>query len=185
MVMTLSRGWRQAALTAHVVSSVGWLGAVLVFVAMALIGLFSPNVLTVRGTYLLMEQAGWFVLVPLAVASLATGIIQSLGTPWGLFRHYWVIFKLGITVVATAVLLAYLQTFALMAQTAADPGAELEVVRNFSPVLHAGAAALVLLAATVLGVYKPRGMTRYGQRRQQLTRRAGTSTVAPSERTTT
>ena len=184
MVMTLSRGWRQAALTAHVVSSVGWLGAVLVFLAMALIGLLSPDVLTVRGAYLLMEQAGWFVLVPLAVASLATGIIQSLGTPWGLFRHYWVIFKLGITVVATAVLLAYMQTFALMAQTAADPGAELEAVRNVSPVLHAGAAALVLLAATVLGVYKPRGMTRYGQCQQQMTRRAGTSTVAPSERTT-
>jgi len=39
-------------------------------------------------------------------------------------------------------------------------------VRTSSPVLHAAAALLLLLVATVLAVYKPRGMTRYGQRKQ-------------------
>lgn len=164
--MTMAPQLRRAALLAHVVSSVGWLGAVLVFLAMALIGLFSRDALTVRGAYLVMEQAAWFVLVPLAVASLVTGIVQSLGTTWGLFRHYWVVFKLAITVLATVVLLAYMQTFELMARVAADPGADLGTVRSPSPALHAGAALLVLGAATVLAVYKPRGLTRYGWRRQ-------------------
>ena len=49
---------------------------------------------------------------------------------------------------------------------AADPGVGLEAVRNFSPVLHSVAAALVLLVATVLAVYKPRGLTRYGQQKE-------------------
>ncbi|HUF36358.1 MAG TPA: hypothetical protein VMN37_10435, partial [Gemmatimonadales bacterium] len=35
-------------------------------------------------------------------------------------------------------------------------------------VADAGAALLALLAATALSVYKPRGMTPYGRRRQQV-----------------
>jgi hypothetical protein len=156
---------RKFALTAHVASSVGWLGAVVVFLGLAVVGLTSPNAQTVRGAYLVMEPAAWFVLVPLAFASLLTGLVQSLGTTWGLFRHYWVIFKLIINVVTTIVLLVYMETFSFMAGVAADPNAELGVVRNASPALHAGAALLLLLVATTLAIYKPRGMTRYGQRK--------------------
>ena len=115
--------------------------------------------------YLVMEPAAWFVLVPLALASLLTGIVQSLGTTWGLFRHYWVLFKLLITAFATSVLLIYMGTFRYMAAVAADPTADLGVVRNLSPALHAVLALLVLLVAAVLAVYKPQGMTRYGQRK--------------------
>src|SRR5690606_40789896 len=91
---------------------------------------------------------------------------QSLGTVWGLFRHYWVLFKLLITVMATIILLIYMQTFRLMADVARDPAADLDVVRNASPALHATLALLALLTATILAVYKPRGMTRYGWRKQ-------------------
>jgi hypothetical protein len=157
---------RKFALTAHVASSVGWLGAVLVFLALAVVGLTSRHAQTVRGVYLVMEPAAWFVLVPLALASLLTGLVQSLGTTWGLFQHYWVLFKLLINVVTTIVLLIYMQTFSFMADVAADPRADLGVVRNASPVLHAGAALLLLLVATTLAVYKPRGMTTYGRRKQ-------------------
>ena len=158
---------RRLALTAHVASSVGWLGAVVVFVALAVLGVTSGEPQTVRGAYLVMQPAAWSVLVPLAVASLLTGLIQSLGTKWGLARHYWVLFKLLINVVTTVVLLVYMQTFASMAAVAADPGADLARVRNPSPVIHAGGALVLLLTATALSVYKPRGITRYGWRRRQ------------------
>jgi hypothetical protein len=102
----------------------------------------------------------------LALASLLTGLVQSLGTTWGLFRHYWVLFKLLINVFATIVLLIYMETFSLMAGVAADPSVDLGMVRNASPVLHAALALLLLLVAATLGVYKPRGMTRYGRRKQ-------------------
>jgi hypothetical protein len=64
------------------------------------------------------------------------------------------------------VLLIYMETFRFMAGVAADPSTKLGVVRNPSPVIHAALALLVLLVAAVLAVYKPRGMTRYGWRKQ-------------------
>lgn len=163
--MSMSVGLRKLMLTAHVTSSVGWLGAVVAFLALAVIGVTSNDAATVRGVYLVMQPAAWYVLVPLAFASLLTGIVISLGTTWGLFRHYWVVFKLGLTVFATIILLIYMGTFRQMAGAAADPALDLDVVRNLSPLLHAVLALLVLLIATVLAVYKPQGVTPYGRRR--------------------
>src|SRR5215210_6962527 len=165
--MTMPPRLHKFALTAHVTTTVGWLGAVVAFLALAVVGLTSQDAQTVRGAYLVMEPAAWLVLVPLAFASLLTGVVQSLGTAWGLFRHYWVLYKLLITVFATVVLLIYMETFGFMAGVAADPSADLGVVRNASPVVHAALALLVLLVAAVLAVYKPRGMTRYGRRKHQ------------------
>jgi hypothetical protein len=164
--MIMQPGLRKFVLTAHVTSTLGWLGAVLVFLAHAVIGLTAQDPQTVRGAYLVMEPAARFVLVPLAFASLVTGIVQALGTTWGLFRHYWVLFKFLITVFATVILLMYMDTFRFMARMAADPSADPGVVRNASPLIHAALALLLFLVATVLAVYKPRGMTRYGWRKQ-------------------
>ena len=150
---------RKIALTAHVTSSIGWIGAIVVFLALAIIGLTSPDDQTVRGAYLVMEPAAWHVLVPLAFASLLTGLVMSLGTVWGLFQHYWVVFKLLIALFATMVLLIYMGTFGLMADLANDPSVDLAMVRNASPLVHAVLALLLLLVATVLAIYKPQGTT--------------------------
>jgi hypothetical protein len=163
---------RRFALTSHVVVSVGWLGTVAAFLALGIVGLTSEDAETVRGVYLVMEPAAWLVLVPLAFASLLTGLVQALSSTWGLFRHYWILSKLLINVFATSVLLLYTDTFRAMADVAADPRADLGDVRNVSPVLHAALALVLLLAATTLAVYKPRGLTAYGQRKQRE-RRAG------------
>jgi hypothetical protein len=77
---------RKAALTAHITASLGWLGAVAAFFALAIGGWSSSSPQTVRGAYLSMELVGWAVIVPLAGATLVTGVAQSLGTVWGLFR---------------------------------------------------------------------------------------------------
>jgi hypothetical protein len=158
---------RRFTFTTHITSSIGWVGAVLAFLALAIIGFTSDDPLKVRGAYLLMAPAAWYVLVPLAHASLVSGIVLSLGTTWGLFRYYWVVLKLGITVFATVILLIYMGTFRQMAGVAADPIVDLEVVRNASPIVHAIVALVLLLSATVLGVYKPFGTTAYGARKLQ------------------
>ena len=163
--MTLGPGLRRLALTAHVVSSVGWLGAVAGFLGLAVVGVRSRDVETVRAAYVAMDATGWFVLVPFALASLLTGIVQALGTKWGLFRHYWVVIKLSITVVATAILLLYTQTLQQLADRASGGVGGLAAMRSSSPVLHSAAALVLLLAATALAVYKPRGVTRYGWRK--------------------
>jgi hypothetical protein len=84
----------------HITSSIGWVGAALAFLALAVIGFTSDDPVKVRGAYLLMAPAAWFVLVRLAHASLRSGIALSLGTTWGLFRYYWVVLKLGIALIA-------------------------------------------------------------------------------------
>jgi hypothetical protein len=165
--MTMAPGVRKLALTAHVAASVGWLGAVAVFLALAVAGLTSEDAELVRGAYLTMDWAAWVVLVPLSLASLLTGLVQALGTTWGLFRHYWVVFKLLINLFATIVLLTYTETLSALADVAANPSADLDSVRHASPVLHAALALVLLLAATVLAVYKPRGVTWYGRRTQR------------------
>jgi hypothetical protein len=161
---------RKVALTAHVVSSVGWLGAVAAFLGLGVVGLTSGDAETVRGAYLVMEPAASVVLVPLAIASLLTGLVQSLGTTWGLFRHYWVLAKLLINLVATGVLLMYMETFATLAEVAGNSSADLDDVRSVSPTVHAALALLLLLVAATLAIYKPRGVTPYGWRKQRAQR---------------
>lgn len=164
--MMMTPALRRFTFTTHITSSVGWVGAVVAFLALAIIGLTSPDERTVRGAYLVMAPAAWFVLVPLAHASLLSGVALSLGTTWGLFRYYWVVLKLVITVFSTVILLIYMRTFSQMAGIAADPVVDLGLVRNASPMVHAILALILLLIATVLGVYKPLGLTPYGTRKQ-------------------
>lgn len=159
---------RKLALTGHVSSSVGWLGAIAAFLALAVAGLTGEDDQTARAAYLAMDPIARFVIVPLAFASLVTGIVQSLGTPWGLFRHYWVLIKLLVTVLATAVLLLQVGPIGYVADAARETtlsGTELREARA-SLVVHAGGGLLVLLVPVALSVYKPRGVTRYGLRKQ-------------------
>ena len=171
----MTSGVRKFALTAHVAFSVGWLGAVACTLALAVAGLASEDVHTVRAAYLALEVTGWSVLLPLSIASLVTGVVQALGTKWGLFRHYWVLAKLLMNVLATIVLLLYTQTLGSLADVAGETtlsSDDLDFLRTPSVVLHSGAALALLLVATVLAVYKPRGMTPYGQRKQDEQRAA-------------
>ena len=167
--MIMPSGLRKAVLTAHVTSSVGWLGAVVAFLVLAIIGLVTNELQTGRSAYLVMEIVAWFAIVPFNAASLATGIIQSLGTNWGLFRHYWVLIKLVITILATAALVVHMQPISIAAVAAADAKWSLESFYNLriQLVVDAGAALLVLLIATTLSVFKPRGLTRYGWQKQR------------------
>ena len=164
---------RKTLLTFHVTTSVGWVGTVVLYLALGIAAVSSDDTELVRASYLVMDWAAWTVLVPLALASVSTGLVQSLTTPWGLFRHYWVLIKLAISLVATMVLLAYtdtLATFAEVATRATIPGPDLEFLRNSSVVVHATGALILLLTATVLAVFKPVGLTRHGHRQRQRDR---------------
>ena len=100
----------------------------------------------------------------------------------GLFRHYWVVFKLAITLLSTAILLIYMGTFREMAGAATDPVVELGLVRNPSPLVHAILALILLMAATLLAIYTPFGMTPFVERQQLrvLAARAIPSSTADS-----
>ena len=165
----MSPGLRKLALMAHVTCSVGWLGTVAGFLALAITGLASRELLMVRSAYVAMNLVGWYVIVPFCFASLVTGLIQALGTPWGLFRHYWVVAKFLIAILATIVLLVHMQPISGLGRAAAEQSLGLGDFRDVRVQLiaDAGAALLVLLVATALSIYKPRGLTKYGWRRQR------------------
>jgi hypothetical protein len=152
-------GSRPLVLTLHVVSSVGWLGAVAAFFAL---GVWSQAVDEPRGglaAYVAMDLVARVVIVPACLASVATGVLQSLITPWGLFRHYWVLFKLVLTVAGTGLLLLHLTPIREAAMFAGEAAPPLDTLRPVGRqlVIASGAAVLLLLTTTVLSVYKPAG----------------------------
>ena len=117
--------------------------------------------------YLAMELITRFVIVPLSLAPLLTGPILSLGTPWGLFRHYWIVVKLVITTLSTIFLLPHIQPISYLSRVAAEGTlSSADLSMRIQMVVASAAALLALLAATALEVYKPRGMTAYGWRKQ-------------------
>jgi hypothetical protein len=166
--MTMPPAIRTFALTAHITSSVGWLGAAASFLALAVHGLSIQDAQLMRGFYFAMAGIGWYVIVPLSIASLATGLIQSLGTKWGLFRHYWVLTKFLLTIVSVLILFGFMQTLSRIGNLAADATMPIDELRQLSqsPVLHSGGGLLILLVNTTLSVYKPWGRTRFGLRKK-------------------
>lgn len=158
---------RKFALTAHVTASVGWLGSVGAFLVLAIAGLRSGDAETVRAAYLAMNLLGWYIIVPLCLTSLATGLVQALGTPWGLLRHYWVIIKLLITLLSTIILLVHMRPITHMAEAAAGTMLASTDMRRLRVqlVVDAAVAVIALLVATTLSIYKPKGVTGYGAKK--------------------
>jgi hypothetical protein len=171
--MTMTPRLRKFTLTAYITFSVGWLGAVVAYLDLAIAGLTSHDAQMLRAAYLSMELIGWFVVIPFSLAALVTGLVQSLVTQWGLFRHYWILVKFLLTTGATVVLLRHMQAVSRMSGVAAETtlySADFRALR-IQLVVHAAGGLLVLLAATTLSVYKPWGMTSYGRRKQHERRK--------------
>jgi hypothetical protein len=161
--MSMKPGPRKLALTAHVVSSVGWIGAVTCFLALAMAGLANDDGLVAPAAYVAMDLTYRYVIVPLGLASLLTGFISSLGTEWGLVRHYWVLVKLLLTIPLTVLMLVHMRPVRYLANAAAEGKlsiADLGGLR-IQLVADSGTALLALLVAMTLALYKPPGATRY------------------------
>lgn len=175
--MSMPPRLRKVVLTAHVVSSVGWLGAIAAYLALDVTALTSQDIPVVRAAYLAMDVTVTYAIVPLALTSVVIGVVNALGTHWGLFRHYWVLVKLLLTLFATTILLIETQTVSHLAETAAtgtDP-------RDLPGTLgHSIGGIIVLLITAILSVYKPRGLTRYGWRKQQAQRRKQREAPVPA-----
>ena len=177
--MILSPRVRKFALAVHLTFSVGWIGAALAYVALGVAARSSEDTQTVRSSWIAMETIGWYVIVPLALGSLLTGLVMALGTKWGLIRYYWVLFAFVLTTLATVVLLLHMPDVTSVTDVArrAD-GTALDQLGG--DLLHATLGVAVLVVILVLNIYKPPGMTRYGWRRQnQREQTASRTTHSP------
>ncbi|HVL86732.1 MAG TPA: DUF2269 domain-containing protein [Candidatus Thermoplasmatota archaeon] len=166
--MILPPALRKLLLSAHLTVSVGWIGAVLAYLALDVAVATSGEESTLRAAYASMELVASNVILPLSLAALATGVLLALGTRWGLFRHYWVVVSLLLTVAAVAVLWVELGTIRALAATAADPATTFDELRALPGTLpHSAGGLAILLLVQLLNVYKPAGLTRYGWRKQR------------------
>lgn len=161
-------GVRKFALVAHITASVGWLGSVVAFLVLALVGLRSADAELSRSSYLAADAITRLAIVPFCIAALVTGLIQSLGTAWGLFRNYWVIAKLALTLAGAGLLFLHTSVISEVADAARQAGVRPNLRPLQVQMLGDAVAAVVLLVVTVgLSVYKPRGVTPYGWRKQR------------------
>ena len=167
MTMSITPRYQKVALLAHLTFSAGWLGSVVAYLALATAGVAGRDPQMARAAYLSMKLIGWFVIVPFGFATLFSGLVQSLGTRWGLFRHWWIAIKFLLTIVAIAILLRHMQDVSRVSQRSAE--ATFTNADFLPELVHAGGGLLVLLAATALSVFRPWGLTPYGRR---LTSRA-------------
>ena len=150
-------------LTSHISFSVGWFGAVAVFLALAITGANSGSEQVSRSAYLAMELSTWYIIIPFCLLSLITGISAALTSNWGLFRHYWVVVKLVLTGVITILLLVHLQPIRYLAGlSSASALLNNESGLRMQLIADSGAALLVLLAIVAISVYKPWGKIKSG-----------------------
>jgi hypothetical protein len=158
--MEMSRNLSRFILTSHVAFSIGWLGAVAVFLVFAVVGLTTTELSSARSAYWAMELSAWFIILPFSLVALLTGILQASGTKWGLFKHYWIFVKLIATVVITLLLLLHLGPIETMANlvTGEEFSLDRETGLRLQLILDAAAALLVLFIITAISIYKPWGM---------------------------
>lgn len=153
----LPRNARRFLLTAHVVTSVGWLGVAYALLVMALSAQAATDPGTRAATYTLMLSFDDAAMLPLGLAALVTGVILGVGSHWGLIRHWWVAAKLVLNV---AVLVVPMLTRHPALVDAVDTARAGLLTDPAQQVLDGSIASVVVLTvATVLSVYKPWGRT--------------------------
>jgi hypothetical protein len=161
--MVMAAGLRRAALAMHLITSVGWIGAAGAYLAAGVAARVSDRVPTVRAAWIAMELIGWLVIVPLGCLAFLTGVVMSVGTRWGLIRHYWVLIALVLTSLALVVLILHMPSVSAGAAVART-GDDRAVLQLGGDIAHPALGLVVLVVVAVLNLYKPRGLTRYGQR---------------------
>jgi hypothetical protein len=179
MAVTVARPFRRLLLALHLGCSIGWIGAVCAYLALAFAVPAAGDPETVRAAWIGMDLVGWYAVVPLAAAALLTGVLMGAMTKWGLLRHYWVVISLIGTALLTAVLAFHMPDVSAQADIARAASDE-HLLTMASDIAHAVTGLVLLLGILVLNIFKPKGLTRYGWRKERAERAhaAGRQTAA-------
>lgn len=171
--MLFSPRFRKVALVLHVATSVGSMGSVAAFLALAVAGLMTSEMVASSSVYPSMDLVTSVIIVPLLASTLVLGVIQALFTPWRLLDHWWVLAKLIVTSATMAVLVVQLPGIAALADASiAELPFSSELKRiQLSVLVHSATGLIVLLIPLVLSIFKPWGLTAFGRRKAERRRR--------------
>lgn len=152
--VTLSQTWRKLVLTVHVAASVSVLGADLVLLTLGSASIGGADPMTI---YPAARLVGVWLLTPLALLALGTGLLLGALTPWGLFTYWWVAIKLAIVLLLTgAVLFVLVPALGATADAVTGPTPRPLAAGERLPLVVAPAVASMMLAvALVLAIFKP------------------------------
>jgi len=170
----MSRRTRRVWLTLHIGVSAGWLGVALTMTALAITGVVTDSHSVRHGAYELLHIVDLAAAIPSMALSIITGLVVSLGTKWGLVKHWWVLVKFGISL-----------TIPVIAGTLESSLADELAIRTADPAGQPGGVGIALTVclasftaalwiATILSVVKPWDRTRWGraaEARQHAVRR--------------
>ena len=163
----LSPGQRKLVLAAHIVVSVGLFGLSAAMFVLGTVAVTTSDAETGQAAYRSMRIFTRGVVQPVALGALVSGLILSLGTRWGVVRHYWIVTKLALTV---ATVLCGIFVVGPLVQQAIGMSSDVAMLpaagRGSAPIVLVAALAanvLMLGAATVISVYKPWGTIRRGR----------------------
>ncbi|MFJ2646013.1 DUF2269 domain-containing protein [Streptomyces sp. NPDC087420] len=156
----LERPTRRALLVAHVATSVSWLGLTLGLLTLGITASTTGDPDTTQAAYRAMKTLVDWLIIPIAVAALLSGVILSLGTPWGLARHRWIWIKFWLTLATLGATTFALRPTINAAVTAGVP--------DVSLVAAPCVASSAYLFMTALSVLKPWGLTRRGRHLRNL-----------------
>ena len=158
--MRFTRRTRRLVLTLHVVTSVAYVGVMALVAWLAFQAARAPDPDVAMGMYR-SARTVLPVVHATALSALASGILISLGTVWGLVRHWWVVAKLALTILLAVTGFVVVRRALGEALALQEPMAGL--------VGSSTAHVVVAVTATVLSIYKPWG--RVGRRTDEVVAR--------------
>ncbi|MEV4333868.1 DUF2269 domain-containing protein [Streptomyces sp. NPDC049597] len=157
----LKRPVRRGILVVHVAASAGWLGLTLGLLALALTAFTTGSVPAIEASYLSMKVFTDWLVLTLAFLTLFSGLVLSLGTKWGLARHWWVFIKFWLTLATTTASVLALRPGVNEAAGSVASGAVVADPRDL--VMGPAVSLAAYLFMTVISVLKPWGTTRRGR----------------------
>ena len=85
----------RTALWAHILTSAAWFGVAVMVAFCGLAATVTDDAGLSHALYRTMETAPW-LSIPVGLTAIVSGVVLSLGTRFGLVRHWWVVAKIVI-----------------------------------------------------------------------------------------
>jgi uncharacterized membrane protein len=156
--------------SAHILSMVVWFGTTVCFLILMIIATQTSDSRTLHIIYTLVETLDVSLIWPSSLASVTTGALIAILTPWGLFRFYWIVLKEVLSLLSIILGMIGLHPWLLYALTvtSAKEGSLVQAAslvvnqqKQFAGIIF---QLIALTLMVVISLFKPWGQSRRPKR---------------------